>query len=504
MKFFSNLLRGTLCALSLVGSSAVWGQTASLSLSPTSATKGSTVNLPLAYVSNGAHAAGLQWTFFFASADFTNVSVTAGPAATGTGKSLTCNAPASGQYICLASGLNTTAISDGTLATATFTVSGSTTATSSSIQLLSASAASGAGATIAAAGSGAAVTINGQPPSVSLSSLACTPTSVTAPGSSLCTVALSGPAPSGGSIVSIGSTSTSAATISTPASVTVPASSTTAQFSAQISAATAATTVQVSASLGSVTRTVSINVNPAAGVAVSVAPSSVTLGPAGTQQFSATVTGSSNTSVTWSLSPSTGSIASTGLYTAPSSVSTQQTVTVRATSVADSTKSATASVIVKPAGSSTPVSFWPSTAKPGTASDSDTGSVEVGLKFSSSVAGSVTGVRFYKGTRNTGTHIGHLWSSSGTLLATVTFTNETASGWQQASFSTPIQITANTVYVISYLAPRGGYADDQNFNWGALPTTPLRVSGSAPGVYAYGSTAAFPKIRGMAAIIGLM
>ena len=157
------------------------------------------------------------------------------------------------------------------------------------------------------------------------------------------------------------------------------------------------------------------------------------------------------------------------------------------------TKAVSINVTPAAGGTSAPVSFWPATAKPGTASDSDTGSVELGLKFSSSVAGSVTGVRFYKGPRNTGTHVGHLWSASGTLLATVTFTNETSSGWQQANFSPAVSINANTVYVISYLAPRGGYADDQNFNWGALPTTPIRVSGSAPGVYAYGSTAAFPK-----------
>jgi Domain of unknown function (DUF4082)/Cohesin domain len=490
---FSALLRA-LRATALFGCALVaFGQTASLSLSPASGTTGSTVSLPLAYVSNGTQVAGLQWTFSFAAADFTDVSVTAGPAATGAGKNLTCNAAASGQYICLASGLNTTTISDGTLATATFTVSGATTATSSVINLLSASAASGAGAAIDASGSGATITINGQPSPVSLSSLACTPTSVTAPGSSLCTVALSGPAPSGGSVVSIGSTSTSAATISTPASVTVPASSTTAQFSAQIGSATAATTVQVSASLGSITKAISINVTPAPSVAVSVAPSSVTLGPGGTQQFMATVTGSSNTSVAWSLSPSTGSISSTGLYTAPSSVTTQQTVTLRATSAADSTKFATATVVVNPPVTSAPVSFWPATAKPGTASASDTSAVELGLKFSSSVAGSVTGVRFYKGTKNTGTHVGHLWSASGTLLASVTFTNETGSGWQQANFSTPVNISANTVYVISYFAPKGGYASNQSFAWSGLSAPPLSVSGSSPGVYAYGSTSSLPN-----------
>ena len=47
------------------------------------------------------------------------------------------------------------------------------------------------------------------------------------------------------------------------------------------------------------------------------------------------------------------------------------------------------------------------------------------MKFQSSVAGWVAGVRFYKGTGNNGTHTGSLWSASGTLLATGTFTNET-------------------------------------------------------------------------------
>ena len=60
--------------------------------------------------------------------------------------------------------------------------------------------------------------------------------------------------------------------------------------------------------------------------------------------------------------------------------------------------------------------------------------------------------------QNTGTHVGRLWSSAGQLLAQATFTNETASGWQQVSFATPVAIKANTVYVVSYHAPVGRYA----------------------------------------------
>src|SRR5260221_1312067 len=88
-------------------------------------------------------------------------------------------------------------------------------------------------------------------------------------------------------------------------------------------------------------------------------PVSITLGPANTslqvsqtQQFTATVSGSSNTGVSWSLNPQVGSIAS-GLYTAPATISSAQNVTVTATSLADPTKTATAVVALIPAVSIT-------------------------------------------------------------------------------------------------------------------------------------------------------
>src|SRR5690606_16711006 len=100
-----------------------------------------------------------------------------------------------------------------------------------------------------------------------------------------------------------------------------------------------------------------------------------------------------------------------------------------------------------------PCSIWPGTATPAVASVGDTNAWELGVKFRSDVSGWVTGVRFYKGAANTGTHIGSLWSASGAHLATATFANETASGWQQVTFATPVAVTANTTYVASYYAP---------------------------------------------------
>ncbi len=86
-------------------------------------------------------------------------------------------------------------------------------------------------------------------------------------------------------------------------------------------------------------------------VSVSLSPASLSLNSGGTQQFTATVTGSSDTSVTWSLSCTNagncGTIAA-GLYTAPANVVTADTVTVTATAVADATKSATATVNLVP------------------------------------------------------------------------------------------------------------------------------------------------------------
>ena len=74
-------------------------------------------------------------------------------------------------------------------------------------------------------------------------------------------------------------------------------------------------------------------------VAVSLSPSTISLAAGKSAQFTATVTGASNSSVTWSLNPPVGSVAN-GLYQAPASISSSQTVSITAASVADATKTA--------------------------------------------------------------------------------------------------------------------------------------------------------------------
>ncbi|MBL0312801.1 MAG: hypothetical protein IPP78_08820 [Holophagaceae bacterium] len=82
---------------------------------------------------------------------------------------------------------------------------------------------------------------------------------------------------------------------------------------------------------------------------VTLNPSTATLAPGATQQFSATVANASNTSVTWTVTEGAtgGSVNASGLYSAPATVSgASATFHVVATSVADGTKSATATVTV--------------------------------------------------------------------------------------------------------------------------------------------------------------
>jgi lysophospholipase L1-like esterase len=107
---------------------------------------------------------------------------------------------------------------------------------------------------------------------------------------------------------------------------------------------------------------------------------------------------------------------------------------------------------------SCPCTIWPNSRVPKTKAVTTTTAREVGMKFRTEVSGTITGIRFYKGAGNTGTHEGHLWTRTGTLLGTATFSNETSTGWQEATFASPISVQADTTYVASYFAPAGHWA----------------------------------------------
>jgi hypothetical protein len=146
-----------------------------------------------------------------------------------------------------------------------------------------------------------------------------------------------------------------------------------------------------------------------------------------------------------------------------------------------------------------PCSIWPDSTQPTVPSVTDHNAVNLGVKFTSDSNGWITGIRFFKGLANTGTHVGSLWTASGSLLGQVTFTGESTEGWEQANFATPIAVTAGTTYIASYFAPNGGYADTSGaFASAGVDNAPLHApqstSSSGNGVYLYKNSPAFPSV----------
>lgn len=123
--------------------------------------------------------------------------------------------------------------------------------------------------------------------------------------------------------------------------------------------------------------------------------------------------------------------------------------------------------------------------------------VTVGVRFKTSQAGYVTGVRFHKLATATGVHTGALWRNDGTLLASVVFSGESASGWQEAAFATPVALQPDVPYVIGVHTSDGkftvedGYFTDADHVAGIL-TAPMASVSSPNGVFVYGEALAFP------------
>ena len=219
-----------------------------------------------------------------------------------------------------------------------------------------------------------------------------------------------------------------------------------------------------------------------------------------TVQF--TVTGPNNSTVAGSVSYNSSS--NTATFTPSSALAndTTYTATISGTDTDGVAMTSpyswtfTTAVATPPPGQC-PCSIWPDSTVPSVASWNDSSPVELGVKVRTDVSGWITGIRFYKGAGNTGTHVGSLWTSGGTLLAQATFTNESAAGWEQVNFTTPVAVSANTTYVASYLAPNGNYAVNggafQNAGVDNPPLHALMSGVDGPdGVYLYSSTPGFP------------
>jgi YVTN family beta-propeller protein len=215
---------------------------------------------------------------------------------------------------------------------------------------------------------------------------------------------------------------------------------------------------------------------------------------------SVTAKHSGGNTVAGTVSFNAGNTVATFTPTSPLAGSTTYTVTVSGAQNSSGTAMTSPySWTFTTAGTQCPCTLWPSTALPSVASASDTSAANLGVQFTPAADGWIAGIRFYNGPGNTGTHTGELWNAGGTLLGKVTFTGESASGWQEADFSSPIAVTAGTTYVASYFAPSGGYSyDPAYFASAAVTNGPLTAPQSSAvsggnGVYNYGGSPSFPN-----------
>ncbi|KFE58924.1 DUF4082 domain-containing protein [Hyalangium minutum] len=133
---------------------------------------------------------------------------------------------------------------------------------------------------------------------------------------------------------------------------------------------------------------------------------------------------------------------------------------------------------------------------PGTAVQADTKAVEVGVRFRSNVPGTITALRFYRGTRNASGYVARLWTSAGTLLAQVPVTDGAIPGWQEVALPSPVAISANTLYVVSYYSSNGQFARDVDGLLNAIVsgnlTAPSSASVGGNGIYVYATGGGFP------------
>src|SRR6185312_5100594 len=185
---------------------------------------------------------------------------------------------------------------------------------------------------------------------------------------------------------------------------------------------------------------------------------------------------------------------------------TQGPITIKSRAIDDSGNmeaegtSPSANVVIDTVSAPLPVvcpcSVFQTTDVPTTPVANDHQAIELGVKFRVTQNGYITGIRYYKGAGTTGLHRGHIWDNTN-LLAEVTFTNETASGWQEVNFATPVPVVSGATYLASYHSASGDYAFTDSYFTQAVVKGPIRFladgEDGANGVYRYSAEPSYPS-----------
>jgi len=225
-------------------------------------------------------------------------------------------------------------------------------------------------------------------------------------------------------------------------------------------ASTAGTATITASSAGLISASATLSISQAAGV-----PAKLTLTPASSStqigmavSYTATIEDINGnpvatatnpitfvaTSVSGSFNPASPVVASGGVARSAFSPASAGTGTITVSSPGLSSASATLAVSTPASGQSL---FTVQT--PSVANTTDSTPYELGMKFRVARSGLVTAIRYWKAPSEVGTHIGRIWSSAGVQLASVTFSNETDSGWQEQALAVPLSIQPNLTYVVS-------------------------------------------------------
>ncbi|MDP9052706.1 MAG: putative Ig domain-containing protein [Acidobacteriota bacterium] len=224
-------------------------------------------------------------------------------------------------------------------------------------------------------------------------------------------------------------------------------------------------TLTINATSGALNHSATATVTVSSTVQIALTPSSTTLMAAQTAQFTPTIAGSSNTTVTWALNPAVGTISASGMYTAPASVTAAQSVTVSAISTADSTKSATAALTLIPsltvttasipnatAGTPYSTTLAASGAKPPYTWSVSSGTLPAGLILSS--AGTISGT-----------------AASGSYSFTATV-RDSAGNQASQSYALSVSAAVGAGYYVSAL--------NGNDSWSGLLISPNQQSTDGP------------------------
>lgn len=145
------------------------------------------------------------------------------------------------------------------------------------------------------------------------------------------------------------------------------------------------------------------------------------------------------------------------------------------------------------ASGATPPTYrvWADTVVPTVPAHQLDNSINVGTRMTVAQSGYVTALRFYKASSNTGTHVGRVYDAAGREVRAVTFSGESASGWQRATLAQPLWLGAGARFTVSTWMPKGHWS----YALGALhaPRTsgPLTAVG---GSYLFSGYQQFPSM----------